>query len=291
MFEQMVLGGGGGRCTWQLGFLMAITQEIELAPKVICAASGGAMVASFLLMERCEEAADYFHSVCRNNQSNIHWNNLISDEPVFPHFSIYKKGVNHLFSGGFERLCAAADLRVSVIHPPSWLPSPLALATGIALDHLEKQFAQRLHPTMAFRFGFRQMFYGARDCSNVAELEHLILSSCCNPPLSPRLYFNGEEALDGGVVGNAPVAGLDAVRGRVLILDAGHFANFPTFHSVRKGGQLWTYVQPSQALPISVWEFSDPEATRKTLEIGRADGQAFLKYLSSEEIKILWGWD
>ncbi|MFA0812762.1 patatin-like phospholipase family protein [Microbulbifer epialgicus] len=286
MFEQMVFGGGGGRCIWQLGFILAVRQEIRLTPSVVCAASAGAMVAGVMLMERCEEAVDYFHRACLENPGNIIWKNLIRQEPVFPHFAIYKKGVHDLFCRGFDRLRASADLRVGVIHPPTWLPPSLALATGVATYHIDKRLISSLHPTFAFRLGFRQVFYRARDCKNISELEHLFLSSCCNPPFSPRLYLNGKDVLDGGAVGRAPVAGLDSSNGRVLVLDTGCFPGYPRCFSLRKGDQLRTYVQPSRRLPIGVWNFSDPQILLSTLEIGLADGRAFLEELSAEGISV-----
>ncbi|MCO1335422.1 patatin-like phospholipase family protein [Microbulbifer sp. OS29] len=287
MFNQMVFGGGGSRCTWQLGFLLSVERELPIRPSVVCAASGGSMVAGLMLMDRCREGADYFHSVCKKTEKNFYWNNSFRKDPIFPHFEIYKKGVHELFHDSFEHLHQTSDLRIAVTYPPEWLPTPIALTLGLAIFYSNKHLFHNLHPMTALNLGFRQLFHPVRQCKNSAEIEQLILSSCCAPPISPRLSLHGAEVLDGALVGNAPVAGLEAGNGRVLILDTGHFSNLPNCFSVQKGGQVWTYVQPSRPLPIGMWNFTNPNAMRHTLNIGLTDGNAFLEVLLSGKERLV----
>ncbi|WP_226647745.1 patatin-like phospholipase family protein [Microbulbifer variabilis] len=276
MFDQVVFAGGGGRCIWQIGFWESVVDEIQLSPRVVSAVSAGGLVAGLLLIGREQEAVDYVRSVFSANRKNIYWGNFFRQEAVFPQYAICRDGIRQLFDNGPQALQGVAELRLAVSHPPSWMYGPLALTFGAVIYYADKGFPRNLHSMAATKLGFRQTFYRAQDCSNMDELEHLILSSSCTPPFTPRLQLNGREILDGGIVDNVPVGGLDTAEGRVLILLTNRFRNFPDCFTQRRGAQLWTYVQPSKPLPIKVWDFTNPEAVMETLEIGRADGRALL---------------
>ncbi|WP_444890565.1 patatin-like phospholipase family protein [Microbulbifer sp. DLAB2-AA] len=279
MFDQVVFAGGGGRCIWQIGFWESVSGEINLSPRVVSAVSAGGLVAGLLLIDRGPEAVDYVRSVFSTNRKNIYWGNLFRQEAVFPQYAICRDGIRQLFENGPQALQSVAELRLAVSRPPAWMYGPLALTFGAVIYYADKGFTRNLHSTAATKLGFRQNFYRAQDCKNMDELEHLILSSSCTPPFTPRLHLNGREILDGGIVDNVPVGGLDSKEGRVLILLTSRFRDFPDCFTQRQGEQLWTYVQPSKTLPIKVWDFTNPEAVNKTLEIGRADGKAVLRRL------------
>jgi len=281
MFDQVVFAGGGGRCIWQIGFWESVADEIDLRPKVVSAVSAGGLVAGLLLIDRGQEAVRYVQSVFSDNRKNIYWRNLFREEAVFPQYEICRDGIRQLFDKGLVDLQAVAELRLAVCHPPAWMFGPLALTFGAVIYYADKKFPRSLHSSSATRLGFRQSFYRAQDCADMEELEHLILSSSCTPPFTPRLQLNGAEILDGGVVDNVPVAGLDVEEGRVLILLTARFPGYPDCFTQRQGAQLWTYVQPSKALPIKVWDFTSPEAVTATLNIGRIDGRALLDKLHS----------
>ncbi|MCO1335421.1 patatin-like phospholipase family protein [Microbulbifer sp. OS29] len=282
MFDQVVFAGGGVRCTWQIGFWESVAKDIDLAPRVVSAVSAGALVASLILMGRSLDGVDYFVSAFKSNKKNMHWGNLLSKNPVFPHYTIYRQALTELFEGGFDQLCEVADLRVGVSTSPKWLPGPIALAVGAAIDFSDTYIYPNLHPNTALRLGYRQSFYKVRDCSDVAQLQKLVITSSCTPPLTPRLKQGGAEVLDGGVVDSVPVGGLDAGEGRVLILLTRRFPQLPDCFTVQKFNQSWTYVQPSGHVPLNVWDFANPEAVKDTFRMGTADGHAFLAFLSSE---------
>ncbi|WP_445365933.1 patatin-like phospholipase family protein [Microbulbifer sp. ANSA001] len=283
MFDQVVFAGGGVRCTWQIGFWDAVASEIQMTPKVVSAVSAGALVSSLILMGKSLAAVDHFASEFRSNSKNIHWQNLFKSEPVFPHHDIYRRAMRKLFAGGLKKLRATADLRVAVAYSPEWLKGPLALLLGIGIDYSDTYISRSLHPDGARRIGYRQSFISVHKCTDELELERLILTSSCTPPLTPRQQFRGAEILDGGVVDSVPVGGLDPTPGRVLILLTRNYPQYPWCFTCHRGEQLWTYVQPKQPLSIRVWDFANPEALNRVFHAGRADGQAFLAMLLAGE--------
>ncbi|WP_444897566.1 patatin-like phospholipase family protein [Microbulbifer sp. SSSA005] len=282
MFDQVVFAGGGVRCTWQIGFWESVAKEIDLAPRVVSAVSAGSLVASLVLMDRSLDGVDYFVSAFKSNGKNIHWGNMFRKDPVFPHYTIYRRALSDLFSGGFDQLREAADLRIGVSTSPKWLPGPIALMIGAAIDYSDTYIFPNLHPTTALKLGFRQSFYKVRHCSDPSQLEKLVITSSCTPPLTPRLKQGGAEVLDGGVVDSVPIGGLDTGEGRVLILLTRRFPQLPDRFTVQKFNQEWTYVQPSGHVPLNVWDFASPEEVKDTFRMGIADGRAFLAALSGE---------
>ncbi|QFT55180.1 Patatin-like phospholipase [Microbulbifer sp. THAF38] len=282
MFDQVVFAGGGVRCTWQIGFWESVANRVRLRPKIVSAVSAGAMVSSLILMGKSLDAVEYFAEAFEENGSNIHWGNLFRKGPLFPHHHIYRNGMRRLFEGGFERLRAATELRIAVSHSPQWLNGRLALIIGAGIDYSDTFLTRELHPNTARRLGYQQSFYSVRDCSNVGDLQRLILSSSCTPPFTPRQQHRGAEVLDGGIVDSVPVAGLDPGPSRVLILLTRRYPQYPSCFTCQKGEQLWTYVQPSRPLPVSVWDFSNPQRLWQAFDAGFADGEAFLAAHSPE---------
>ncbi|BBM03188.1 patatin-like phospholipase family protein [Microbulbifer sp. GL-2] len=276
MFDQVVFAGGGGRCTWQIGFWESVAEEIQLRPRVVSGVSAGALIAGLIMIGKASAAVDYFAAVFKANQRNAYWRNLFCGKPVFPHYGIYRNGIRALFSECFPRLRYGAELRVAVSRPPHWLPVSLALAVGGLIYYSNKYLMRSLHPGAARRLGYHQDFYRVQDCRDVTDFEQLILSSSCTPPFTPRLWWQGMEALDGGVVDNVPVGGIDPGKGRVLILLTRRYRGCPDWFTRRNGEQLWTYIQPSKPPPISVWDFTNAEGLRSACEMGRHDGRLFL---------------
>ncbi|MFA0812764.1 patatin-like phospholipase family protein [Microbulbifer epialgicus] len=276
MFDQVVFAGGGGRCTWQIGFWESVAGEVGLAPRAVTAVSAGGLMASLILMGRTEEAREHFRSAFTANNKNAYWSNLFKKESVFPQYGIYRNAMWELFRGGLDSLSTAAELRIAVTHPPRFLSGGLALGIGALAYYTDKHLLRSLHPKVALRLGYQQNFYRAQDCVSVEELAELILCSSCTPPFTPRLRLRGAAVLDGGVVDNIPVAGLDKAPGRVLILLSRRYPRYPDRFTRRQGEQLWTYVQPSLPPFISVWDYTNPELAQKTYELGCTDGREFL---------------
>ncbi|WP_444945166.1 patatin-like phospholipase family protein [Microbulbifer sp. VTAC004] len=276
MFDQVVFAGGGGRCTWQIGFWESVAGEIGLVPKTVTAVSAGGLMASLILMGRTEEAREHFWSAFAANDKNAYWGNLFKKESVFPQYGIYRNAMWELFREGMSTLKTAAELRIAVTHPPRLLSGGMALGVGALAYYADKHLLRSLHPKVALGLGFKQGFYKAQDCTSVEELAELILCSSCTPPFTPQMRLRGATVLDGGVVDNIPVAGLDQEEGRVLILLSRRYSRYPDRFTRRQGDQLWTYVQPSQPPFIRVWDYTNPELAQKTYELGFADGRNFL---------------
>ena len=116
----------------------------------------------------------------------------------------------------------------------------------------------------------------AQDCDSPEQLADLLLQSASTPPFTPVLRRGGRPVLDGGLVDNVPVDALDATPGNVLVLVTRLYPR-PRRFVREQGGQRRLYLQPSQRVPISSWDYTRPDAMTHAYELGRRDGETFLR--------------
>ena len=169
---------------------------------------------------------------------------------------------------------------MGISHIPRWLGPRSATAAGLVAYNIDKHVRRTLHPTLARRLGFTPEFVRAQDCRTAADLADLMLQSSCTPPFTPILRRAGRAVLDGGMVDNVPVDALDAVPGQVLVMVTRRYPR-PQMFTQHHAGQDRLYVQPSEAVPISSWDYTRPDMMRPAFELGRRDGETFLRHLDT----------
>ncbi len=280
MFDQIVFAGGGNRCWWQAGFWERVTRDVPLRPRVITGISAGAATACMLHMRESDWVMDYYRQALASNRKNAYWGNLLRRERVFPHYRIYRQALLDIYDGQLDKLAAGPEIRVGISHIPRWLGPRSATAAGLVAYNIDKHVRRTLHPTLARRLGFTPEFVRAQECRTAADLADLMLQSSCTPPFTPILRRAGRAVLDGGMVDNVPVDALDAVPGQVLVMVTRRYPR-PQMFTQHHAGQDRLYVQPSEAVPISSWDYTRPDMMRPAFELGRRDGETFLRHLDT----------
>ncbi|GLU34303.1 patatin-like phospholipase family protein [Trinickia caryophylli] len=279
MFDQVVFAGGGNRCWWQAGFWDVVQPEAGLAPRVIAGISAGAATACMLYTRDSRWVMRYYEEALRENRRNAYWGNLWRrGATVFPHYRIYRQALLDIYGESFAKLAGAPEIRVGVSHIPRWLGARTSVAAGLIAYNIEKHVRKTLHPTLGQKLGFRPEYVRVQDCADVEQLADLILQSSCTPPFTPVLRRDGRPVLDGGMVDNVPVGALDDAPGRVLVMVTRLYPREQTF-VIARGAQQRIYVQPSRKVPISSWDYTQPALMQPAYELGRADGEAFLRRL------------
>jgi predicted patatin/cPLA2 family phospholipase len=276
MFDQVVFAGGGNRCWWQAGFWDVVRAHFKMKPRVIAAISAGAATACMLYTSDSRWVMAYYQDALRLNRKNAYWGNLlVRGKAVFPHYRIYRQALLDIYGEHFQALRAAPDIRVGVSHLPRWLGARSAVAAGLVAYNIEKYVRKRLHPTLGRTLGFHAEYIRAQDCETVEDLADLILQSSCTPPFTPVLRREGKAVLDGGMVDNVPVGGLDDSPGVVLVMVTRLYPR-PTMFVVHHEAQQRIYVQPSRKVPISSWDYTNPAQMQHAYDLGRRDGEHFL---------------
>jgi len=283
-FDQVVFAGGGNRCWWQAGFWHALNEYQEQKPQRIVAISAGAATACLVYARPGVEGADwalnYYQEALKNLTRNAHWENLLTSRKVFPHHAIYSEALKNILGNAPEILKNAPEIWIGVAHIPTWLGPSSAVALGLMAYNFEKHILKTLHPKLGKKLGFRREFVKAQDCQTLEDLKDLILQSSCTPPFTPVMYRDGRAVLDGGLVDNVPIDGLAQPknlekRSNVLVLVTRRYPLPDTFVRELPGLRL-IYVQPSQKVPISSWDYSKSYLMRPTYEQGVADAKRLL---------------
>ncbi|HPQ55016.1 MAG TPA: patatin-like phospholipase family protein [Spirochaetota bacterium] len=277
-FQNVVFAGGGSRCLWQVGFWSVAAPELNLKPDVVAGVSAGAAMACVLLAGTAEPTLELFKSMTGNNSKNFYFTRLFSDMQAFPHEKMYRAGLRFgLDEASFKKLKKGPEIRITISRLPGLLGPAGATFYGIIIYYLEKLLKQPLHPSFGLKSGYKPEFYRVSDCETPEELENLIFASSSTPPITPMQIWKGAPALDGGFVDNAPVFAVEDCPGRTLVLLTRRYKD----SAIPLPGKK-VYVQPSQPIPVSKWDYTNPEGLQKAYELGKKDAESFLKVFTRE---------
>ena len=271
-YAAAVFAGGGCRCFWQIGFWSVVAPEIGLAPRRLIGVSAGAAFAVAAAIGRIDEVLEDFKARVDANQANfVPRSQRATGERPFPHERIYG-GIlrTHIGEAELEHVQHTQEFSALLAHPHRRLGAKRGLALGVVATVLNQK-ERLVHARWGRRFGFTPALVSARDCETPDELVELILQSSCVPPLMPYYRRGGRPVIDGGVIDNAP-ADLVEAEGATLVL-----LSYPHGPTNRSEGPRRTYVQPSGEIPISQWDYTDPDGVQKTFDMGRADAERFLE--------------
>lgn len=264
-------GGRWQPLFWHAGFWREAAGPLHLAPRQIGSVSAGGAIACAIVAGIPEHALAVFKAATQGNAKNFYFGNLFGKQPAFPHVRMYRKAILELFdTAALSRLHQGPDLRMLVGHMPLWLgPRSGMLAAAMAYN-FDKHVRRLVHPTMPQSLGFRPEIVSIRECESPERLADLILASSCTPPMTPLLRWNNKQILDGGVVDNVPICALDDDPGETLVLLTRRYPQLPEI-----AGR--TYVQPSVRIPVSAWDYTNPDGLQAAYDLGRRDGEAFVR--------------
>ena len=174
----------------------------------------------------------------------------------------------------------APKIQIGLAQIPNWMGPRSAVAIGLLAYNVEKHLRKSLHPTFGRSLGFKRVFVAAQECPDLGSLVELILQSSCTPPFTPVMYRNGITVLDGGLVDNVPVDGLEAAifgepSEEILVLLTRRYQQPNHFIRELPGLRLH-YVQPSSPVPISSWDYTHSELMPVTYQQGWNDAEKYL---------------
>lgn len=277
LFESVVFAGGGSRCFWQLGFWQTAASALNLRPQVLASASAGAAFACFAVASDAEDVLHNFKIATGLNEKNFYISNIFSRKSMFPHYRMYREAILYaLDDTAMKKLKSGPDIRVLVTRPPFWMGARLAALIGVSAYNIEKHLFYPLHPVFSTKLGFKGEVRSVSECGTREELTDLILASSCAPPLLPVMKLGNRVALDGGMIDNVPVRILDDCTGKKLVLLTRRYKD-----SILPAENGVVYVQPSEDIKITKWEYTDPEGLQYVFDLGRRDGESFAKTFSN----------
>ena len=276
-YDAAVFAGGGTRCFWQMGFWSVAAPALGLAPRQAAAVSAGAAAATAALIGKTDEALEHFKQATAANPKNVYPGRLLSrsGQRAFPHEAMYRAAICGIVDEADVRLLhEGPELRVLVARPPRWLGPRLALLAGLGCYVVEKRLRDPLHGALSRKVGFTAEVVSSHDSPSPEAMADLILASSCTPPFTSLIQRGGRPVLDGSLVDSAPLFALRGQPQRVLVLLTRRYGELPPGGG---GGPEVTYVQPSQPISISKWDYTSPQGLQRTFDLGRRDGEAFVR--------------
>ncbi len=268
-FDGVVFAGGGCRCFWQAGFWSVAAPALELRPRAIAAVSAGVAFACAATAGTLDAVVADFRRRTAANPRNIYLGNSLSRRPVFPHEQMYRGAILATTDATtLRRIRDGAEIRALIAHPPRHVDPTVALLLALGAYRVDRAIRRSVHPTLGRRLGFRQRVVPANECETPEQLADLILQSSCMPPITPRYRRDGEPVVDGGVLDGAPASLVDDCDSTLVLLTR----RYPVLPRAPKR----RYVQPSEPVPVSLWDYTSPRLIDQTFDLGRRDGERFV---------------
>lgn len=276
-FSTVAFAGGGSRCLWQVGFWSIASSELNIKPSVVAGVSAGASMACVIFAGTAESTLEYFKGMTLRNRRNFYITHPLRGKPAFPHYEMYRSGILYGLDGkAMKTLRRGPEIRIMISRIPSRLGPRSATMIGILAYSVEKRVLQPLHPVWGQKLGFRPEWAVANKCASAGELADLIIASSCTPPFTPIQAWKGAPALDGGFVDNIPVQALPEKPGPTLVLLTRRYHE----KSIPEWGER-VYVQPSTEVPVSKWDYTNPEGLQAAYDLGRSDAEDFIRRYSA----------
>ncbi len=212
------------------------------------------------------------------NKKNVYWGNLlVRGQPVFPHYKIYRRALLDIYGERFDALQRAPEIRVGVSQSAALARRTQRRGRGPArLQHRET------HPQDAASDArspdrLSPEFIRVQDCATVDDLADLILQSSCTPAVHARAAprrppgarrRHWSTTCRSRVSMRRPVSCWCMVTRRYPR---------PQMFLLNHDVQHRLYVQPSSKVPISSWDYTSPAQMQHAYDLGRRDGEAFVK--------------
>ena len=274
-----VFAGGGCRCLWQVGFWHVVSRELNIKPDIIAGVSAGAAMVSMIVSGTENIGLQLMKEAVAANKKNFYLKNIFKKERVLPHYDIYRNTIIKTFnSDALDRLKKGPEVRVLLTNPPVYLGAVSGTVFGLLSYTIEKHTTGPVHPKFASRLGYKPVIVKLNDCNTIEEVADMIIRSSCTPPIVPIMRYNGKVTLDGGIIDNVPVLAINKNerKGKMIVLmtrlyKSNRIPNDPDI----------IYVQPSKLPPIAKWDYTDPAGLQGAYDLGRQDGESFIKRYKS----------
>jgi hypothetical protein len=225
---------------------------------------------------RIREGLEYFKELTSANKKNFYPSRIIGRESAFPHYAMYREVILHTMGQGeIKKLHQGPSILILLARPPRFLGPRGATLLGMTAYNVERRFTCPVHPKLAGKLGFSPEVVPVKRCATPDDLAQLILASSCTPPFVPVMRWDSKISLDGGLIDNVPVSALGDSGGNTLILLT---RQYPIKKIPRVPGR--TYVQPSEPIPISKWDYTSPDGLQRAYDLGRHDAKEFTARLA-----------
>ncbi|PKA03494.1 patatin-like phospholipase family protein, partial [Leptospira ellisii] len=242
--------------------------------------SAGAAMVLCLVCGDEEECVSFFENIVRKNPANFYFSRLFKGERAFPHEEMYRKTIR--FGMDFRKIVESGTK--VFIHTLRAIPKEKSLKNKFRLARLIAETAKaflederdRLRGLNTERmqrvlrnWNMKEILFTEKDFENSDIVEQIVLNSSSVPPVVSVQSLGEEYYLDGGLTNNLLLEAFPPDRKTIGIY-------YETTTVVGKDPKLLErcYLQmPSEPLPITSFDYTDPVGVRRAYELGKQDAR------------------
>lgn len=285
----LALAGGGCKAFFGLGVAHALLKRRAPITSLAGTSAGSAMILA-ALGGQAENVVEYFAMATARNPGNFHWKNLLRLRRPFPHERIYRRTL-HTFTnvenlGKTKRRIAVNTLLVPEhLYPTDWARTKLVykLAGAFREENLlaEQGIYRRIAGPLALEYGLEEVVFRNEDLDSDQMIVDAVMASSSVPPMVKFQKVRGRYYLDAGLYNNLPVSHLDKDVDVCIAVYYEPISRGQLEQSGDTDGRHIEYVSPPEALPISTWDYANPEGVRGAFAMGMRSGEDLLERLSA----------
>ncbi|UOG32391.1 patatin-like phospholipase family protein [Leptospira noguchii] len=287
------IAGGGCKAFYGLGFGHEI-KSWGLKFREVSGVSAGAAMVLCLISGDEEECVAFFENIVRKNPANFYWSRLFKGERAFPHEEMYRKTIR--FGMNFQKIIQSG-IKV-YIHTLRAIPKEDSLKNKFRLARLIAETAkaflederdkkrglntERMQRVLR-NWNMKEVLFTEKDFEDEQTVEQIILNSSSVPPVVSVQTLEREYYFDGGLTNNLLLEAFPPDKKTIGIY-------YEPTTIVGKDPKLLErcYLQtPSEPLPITSFDYTDPIGVRKAYELGKRDAR-FNKHKIFEYLKKDW---
>ncbi|MCL8265827.1 patatin-like phospholipase family protein [Leptospira weilii] len=281
-FEEEIcfaIAGGGCKAFYGLGFGHEI-KSWGLRFREVSGVSAGAAMVLCLICGDEEECVSFFENIVRKNPANFYLSRLFKGERVFPHEEMYRKTIR--FGMDFQKI-VKSGIKV-FIHTLKAIPKEDSLRNKFRLARLIAETAKaflederdkkrglntgRMQRVLR-KWNMKEVLFTEKDFDDEKAVEQIILNSSSVPPVVSVQSHGNEYYFDGGLTNNLLLEVFPPDKKTIGVY-------YEPTTIVGKDPKLLErcYLQtPSEPLPITSFDYTDPNGVRKAYELGKRDAR------------------
>lgn len=221
-----------------------------------------------------------FENIVRKNPANFYLSRLFKGERVFPHEEMYRKTIR--FGIDFQKI-VKSGIKV-FIHTLKAIPKEDSLRNKFRLARLIAETAKaflederdkkrglntgRMQRILR-KWNMREVLFTEKDFDDEKTVEQIILNSSSVPPVVSVQSHGNEYYFDGGLTNNLLLEAFPPDKKTIGVY-------YEPTTIVGKDPKLLErcYLQtPSEPLPITSFDYTDPNGVRKAYELGKRDAR------------------
>ncbi|EMO46686.1 patatin-like phospholipase family protein [Leptospira santarosai] len=273
------IAGGGCKAFYGLGFGHEM-KSWGLKFREVSGVSAGAAMVLCLICGNEEACVSFFENIVRKNSANFYFGRFFKGERMFPHEEIYRKTIR--FGMDFQKIVGSGTK--VFIHTLRAIPKEDSLRNKFRLARLIAETAkafleeerdrrrglitERMQRILR-KWNMKEVLFTEKDFDDEKTVEQIILNSSSVPPVVSVQCHGKEYYFDGGLTNNLLLEVFPPDKKTIGVY-------YEPTTIVGKDPKLLErcYLQtPSEPLPITSFDYTDPNGVRKAYELGKRDAR------------------